>query len=182
MISETSGTTFKLLKNQADSNILPDDVTTVRVGDRFVLLGIRMPEQYITNAENKLEETALAYFTDGNDVELSYPVKLDEKFVTLQGIGDTLDSGKRAKVEDDDLEIANYLTIQNITIAYKEGAVLPTYDMKLANIKSKTLTEEINKSEVNQTNINTFINNNTTNTRVNNNIKINEAGEDLTWQ
>ena len=113
-IVEVEGNKITLLKNQADNNILPDQVSTVRAGDRFVLLGISLPPSYITNAENKLPIRASEYFTNDAGFELSYSVKIDEKFITTNDIEDDLESGKKAKIQDADLDIANYLTIQKL--------------------------------------------------------------------
>lgn len=179
-IVEANGTELRLLKNQADSNILPDDVTSVRPGDRFVLLGIAMPQSYITNAENKLAIRAAEYMENEAGISLSYPVRVDEIFITKNGLGDVLDVGKRAKIEDDDLEVANYFTIQNLNIKY--GGQLPEYDMKLSNIKAKTLTAEFKKTQINQNNFNSFLNDRTNNTRVNNNVTVRDVQTDITWQ
>lgn len=177
---ETSGTTFKLLKNQSENKILPDDVTTVRAGDRFVLLGIEMPQSYITNAENKLAIRAAEYMQNTASENLSYPIKVDEKFINEQGLDGFIIAGNKVKIEDDDLNVANYIAIQNLTIKY--GGILPNYDIKLSNVPSKTLKSEFEKTKINQTNVNTVINNSTNFTRISNNLKIDQVGGELTWQ
>lgn len=180
MENGTSGNTIRMLKNQADGKVLPDDVTTVRAGDRFVLLGIKMPQSYITNAENKLPTRATEYMASDIGVELSYPVKLDEKYVEINGIGDSFDAGKQAKIEDDDLEVANYFTIQNIAIKFDD--ILPVYDMKLSNIKKNTLKEEFKRTETKQGIKNTSITNNNNFTTTNNNTTVNKIQKSITWQ
>jgi len=180
VLNNGSGYTIRLLKNQADNNILPDDVATVRAGDRFVLLGIRMPDSYITNAENKLSLRASETFTDEGSSKISYIPKFDEKFIEINDIGDDFDSGKRVKIEDDDLGVANYFTIQNMTISY--GDLLPKYEGKLSNIKAKSLKEEFRKTETSQVNFNSVSNKSSINTRVNNNITVRAVENDITWQ
>lgn len=179
-IVQVVGNKVTLQKNQADNNILPDQVSTVRAGDRFVLLGISMPYVYVTNAENKLALRATEWFTDEGGIELAYAVKVDEKYITVNNIGDTLESGKKAKIEDDDLDVANYLTIQSVSIKY--GSVLPVYDMKLSNIKASTLKEEFKKTASNQnmrSNIGDVTNKNV---RTNKNLVVNKINSDITWQ
>lgn len=177
----TSGTTVKLQKNKADNIILPDTVTTVKAGDRFVLLGIIMPPSYITNAENKLVIKAQEYMAKDGNFELSYLVKPDEIFMIKTAIGDDLDAGKRVKITDYDLDVDNYIPIQNITIKYGTKTI-PSYDMKLSNIKPKTLKEDLKGANIYQNNVNT-VSQNTSNFNVtNNNTTINQLGTDVTWQ
>lgn len=180
-IVEVTGTTVRLLKNQADGVVLPDTVTTVRAGDRFVLLGIEMPQSYITNAEDKLALRAAEYMQDEGGVELSYPVKMDEKFITENSLGDEIDSGKKAKIEDDDLDVANYFTIQTTTIKYGKS-ILPTYEIKLSNIKASALKAELKKTEIKQQNVNSSSSSIVNNTRVNNNVTVRGIEGDITWQ
>lgn len=180
-IVEVEGNAIKLLKNQSDNNILPDDVTTVRAGDRFVLLYIEMPYIYVTNAENKLLTRAQEYFQGDGSVSVSYLVKPDEKFVTLQGVAEELVEGDRVRIIDEDLEVDGYFNIQSISIK-SDKSILPTYDMKLSNVKSKTLTENLNDSAVNQNIINTTTRINNISNSVNGNLKITGVKQIVTWQ
>ena len=179
-IIQVVGTRVKLQKFQEGNIIVPDDVSTVRAGDRFVLLGIEMPQVYITNAENKLDIKAREYFSEGGSPELMYTIKVDEKFTELQGIADDFVVGKKIMINDNDLEVANYFTTQQVNIAWEEGKILPTYDIQLSNIKLKTLKDEIKKNTAALNNTNTAINNKFVQT--NNSVIVNQTANKLIWK
>lgn len=176
-----TGYDLVLLKNQADNAILPDLVTTVRVGDRYVLLEIEMPPSYIINAEDKLAIKADEYMSDEAGQHLSYPIKIDEKFIIENDLGDDLDAGIRIKIEDLDLNIANFLTAQSVSIKFGSSPI-PTYEAKLSSIKSKTLKSELNFTKIQQSNFNAISNNRVNFNTANNNTTVNKINRDITWQ
>jgi len=180
-IVDVTGNKIRMLKNQSDNNILPDNITTVRAGDRFVLLYIEMPAIYVTNAENKLQVRAAEYFTGDGDVDLSYIIKPDEKFIAIQGIESELIEGNRISVEDSDLEVDNYFTIQSVNIKY-DKKILPTYDIKLSNVKAATLTEKINTVAIRQNTINVSTVNSSSTVAVNSNLKTIAVKDIMIWE
>lgn len=170
---------IKLRKNQENSIILPDNVTKVRAGDRFVILGIFMPDSYITNAENKLLIKANEFFTGDEGLKVSYNVEVDSIFVQKNNMEFIFNAGKKAKIEDDDLDVANYFTIQNTTIEYGRE-IIPSFEIKLANVKTSTLKAEFNKTEIKQSNYNVVNKTTVNDNRISTEIKIKESG--VTWQ
>jgi hypothetical protein len=49
-------------------------------GDTFVILGINLPESYITNAEERLEAEIIKYLKDNNDEKFNFSITLSRIF------------------------------------------------------------------------------------------------------
>jgi hypothetical protein len=137
-----------------------------------------MPDSLIKEAEKRLEIAGQEYLTSDGSIDLSYLAKIDEKFIHENNLTGSIDSGDRVIIEDDDLGVANEFTVQSISIRHGQK-ILPTYDIKLANIKASTLRSEFRKSQYNQSSYN-YVNSSTVSNTVNNTTTI--TGGDLEWQ
>lgn len=86
--------------------ILPNDVRKVKIGDKYVLHDIKMPEVYISNAENELLEKATNFLNQNSLPSVIYEIKPDVSYfrknlVNLK-VGDVikvLDTNFRIDVE-----------------------------------------------------------------------------------
>lgn len=65
------------LKQQTEGDVvIPNDSMKAEPGDRYVLLDIRMPDEYIRNAELELREKAMEYFRDKCDDKMTASVSV----------------------------------------------------------------------------------------------------------
>ena len=118
---------------QTFGTIMPNIYQYPRANDLFVILGISMPIEYITNAEERLDDAMKSYMLENNVYYYDYPLKFDEHFLATHT---TILSQIRPnsiirfgfKGYPDPLE----LFVKQITVKYGEG-VLPQYDITLTD-------------------------------------------------
>lgn len=101
-------------------------------GDEFVILGISLPDTYITNAEGRLETEMQAYMLANNIYYYDYPLKFDEYFLaTHTNILSQIRTNTQVK-----FQFANEgpmtLFVKQIVIKYGDN-VLPQYDITLTD-------------------------------------------------
>lgn len=100
-------------------------------GDRFVFLGISLPNSYIISAETKLSYQMELYMKDNNNYYYDYPLKFDEHFLaTHTDILSQIANNKKIRFVYGNQEIELY--VKQITIKYGES-VLPKYDIVLTD-------------------------------------------------
>lgn len=111
--------------------IMPNIYQNPKSGDKFVILGISLPQSYIKDAEKELDEVMMEYMLENNIHYFDYPLKFDEHFlVTHQDI--------LAQIKNNNIVTFRYmgtdmkLYIKQITIKYGEG-VLPQWDITLTD-------------------------------------------------
>lgn len=74
------------LKQQTEGDVvIPNDTMKVEPGDRYVLLDIRMPDEYIRNAELELRERATKYFRDKCDDKMTASVSVSTMWLLETG-------------------------------------------------------------------------------------------------
>lgn len=100
-------------------------------GDKFVILGISLPESYITNAEQELDEAMMSYMLENNIYYYDYPLKIDAYFLaTHTDILLQIRNNSVFKFQYANTVVS--LNIKQITIKYGED-VLPQYDITLTD-------------------------------------------------
>lgn len=100
-------------------------------GDEFVILGISLPEEYITRAQEELDYAMMAYMLENNIYYYDYPLKFDEHFlVTHQDILAQIKNNSAIHFLYTNEEITLY--VKQIVIKYGEG-VLPQWDITLTD-------------------------------------------------
>lgn len=116
---------------QTFGKIMPNAFQVPVAGDKFVFLGISLPEEYISNAEEELDEEAKSYMLENNDHYFDYPLKFDEFF---------LSKNKRILEQMKPNSIVNFLYAgERKSLTIKEMAVkfgyspLPQYDIVLTD-------------------------------------------------
>lgn len=116
---------------------------TIKAGDKFVLLGIDMPDVYIKAASQKLLTASKEYLAKNDYVRYTYEPKVDEIFMARHPeLHDSIKEGDLMLFEDEDLNINGSIIIDSLTI--KEGdALIPTYDITLRNDKAVGTLEKI---------------------------------------
>lgn len=105
----------------------------IEAGDKFVILGIAMPEVYIKAASQKLLTYAQEYLAQNDSTKYTYTPKIDEIFMAQHpDLGESIKEGDILNFTDTDLNIDASVIIQSLTI--KEGdKIIPTYEVTLSN-------------------------------------------------
>lgn len=112
------------------SQYFPNADYPVVEGDHFVILGVAMPEVYITAAESRLYAKALAYYSRNSKLRHLYDLELDSKHIHNQGL--TFHPGMYMQIVDSDLIGANpeYVLIDTVTITENDSNI-PVYKVTL---------------------------------------------------
>lgn len=145
--TQTGYYTFECRRTEDSSLglVFPYKDYNVQAGDKFVLLYISMPTEYITAASQRLYDAAVAYLAKCDYVRYSYSPKVDNIFLQRQhdsaiansgtSIHDTIKEGDLLLFSDTDLGISGSIIIDQLTI--KEGdELIPQYEITLRNDKT----------------------------------------------
>ena len=143
------GVRVTLEKNSIDNSdtggyYIPNKDFNMSAGDEFVLLGILMPQLYIRNAEQRLEERAREYLNQYSTTNYSYSIGVDEIFMAKNpSVMAEVFEGKKMKINDDEIGINEELvTIQSLTIEDGDG-LIPRIKVTLNNNPSASTLERI---------------------------------------
>jgi len=111
--------------------LMPNIYQQPATGDLFTILGINLPNSYISSAQTELDGDMKEYMLENNVHYFDYPLKFDELFLKKrQAILDQIKNNCIVRFESDSTEIALY--IKQITKKYGESP-LPKYDITLAD-------------------------------------------------
>lgn len=100
-------------------------------GDTFVILGISLPESYITNAQHRLDEVIDQYMLENNVYYYDYPLKFDEYFLaTHTYILSQIKNNTIVRFEFQGNIIPLY--VKQLTIKYGDSP-LPQYNITLTD-------------------------------------------------
>lgn len=130
-------TRFKIELNRFEDESInvafPNSDYQIISGDKFVILGISMPEVYIQTAAQRLLVAAQEYLSQNDETKYTYTPKIDEIFMANNPeIGASLKEGDIFNFTDTDLDIDASVIIQNLKI--EEGSkLIPTYEVTLSN-------------------------------------------------
>ena len=108
-------------------------------GDAFVVLGISLPDTYITDAESRLDEEMKSYMLENNVYYFDYPLKFDEHFLATH-------THILSQIKPNTVVRFNYagqnleLFVKQLTVKYGEN-VLPQYDITLTDNVEVTLNQ-----------------------------------------
>ncbi|SHG04589.1 hypothetical protein [Dysgonomonas macrotermitis] len=144
---------FRLEKDvtSAANYVLPSGNVKPKYGDKFVLLYILMPDNYILQAEQRLLEAAQAYLAENSKSKISYTINLDEIFFANRPlVANALKEGVSLRIKDNELGDMEYpdgtrytvKSVQSLVIAYNEERQLPSYQI--------TLTDKIASNPINR--------------------------------
>ncbi|PXV66884.1 hypothetical protein CLV62_104145 [Dysgonomonas alginatilytica] len=117
----------------AGGTAFPNNLYKVNAGDKFVILGIEMPDVYVKAAAQRLQMAAKDYLPLHDETKYTYTPKIDEIFMANNpAIGESIKEGDILNFDDTDLEIDASVIIQTLKI--EVGAKLvPTYEVTLSN-------------------------------------------------
>lgn len=122
----------------------PYNSYNIKSGDKFVLLGINMPDVYIKSASQRLLTSGKEYLSKHDYARYYYEPKIDNIYMARQhdesvkngqkSIHDTIKAGDLMLFSDNDLLIDGSIIIDSLTIKEGEGYI-PTYEITLRNEK-----------------------------------------------
>lgn len=146
---------FRLEKDVTSSNnyVIPSGNVKPKKGDKFVLLYILMPESYVTQAEERLEEAAQKYLDENSRSKISYTVNLDEIYLAnrpiiaralKEAISMRIVDNELGDMEADDGSFYTVKSVQSLVITYKAEQQIPSYQITLAE---KIISNPINRIE-----------------------------------
>lgn len=132
-------TRFKVICNRfTDDSIqggtaFPNNQFKVVAGDKFVMLGIELPEVYVKAAAQRLLVASQEYLAQNDSTKYTYTPKIDEIFMANHPeLGESLKEGDILNFTDTDLDIDASVIIQTLKI--NEGdKLIPTYEVTLSN-------------------------------------------------
>ena len=148
-----SGINYVLTVNRTvDDSIqqaFPNRDFNLSPGDKFVLLGISMPDAYINAASQKLLSEATAWLRQHDHTKPSFTPAIDNKFMAEHpDIAETIKEGDLFVFSDADLGIDTFVTISSLTI--KEGEdMIPQYEVTLNDETEADFVDRV-ASEVSQ--------------------------------
>lgn len=127
----------------AGGTAFPNYRYLIKGGDKFVILGISMPEVYVRAAAERLYLAAQEYLYQNQETKYTYTPKIDEIFMANHPeIGASIKEGDILNFEDSDLEIDGSVIIQTLRINVGDK-LIPTYEVTLSNDKITGALEKI---------------------------------------
>ena len=123
--------TFVIIQNATETDFkIPNSELKPAVDNKYVLLDVRMPDEYIEMAEEELTAEGTKYLiTDGNDsVKVSYRVRFSSIYAKLHP--QALEVSDTVTVYDPDIAVNEPIRITRIT---RNMAVLSEVDIELSN-------------------------------------------------
>ena len=101
------------LKQQTEGDVvIPNESMKAEPGDRYVLLDIRMPDEYIRNAELELREKAMEYFRDKCDDKMTASVSVSTMWLLETGM--SLRPAQSVRLFDYDLELDRRIRVTKV--------------------------------------------------------------------
>lgn len=96
---------------ESDGYVLPNPTFSPQVGDKYTLIGISQPQNYITGAETRLFNAVDKAFKTLS--RPPYKVEIDEKYMRENAF--ILKSGDRVRLKDDKLSIDDMIRVTSVS-------------------------------------------------------------------
>ena len=118
-------------ENSTFGTVMPNVYQQPKSGDEFVILGISLPVEYITRAEQKLDREMRAFMLENNVYYFDYPLKFDEHFLASNTyILSQIKPNTILRFQYAEQVLVLY--VKQLTIKYG-NSVLPEYDITLTD-------------------------------------------------
>ena len=136
----------------ADDSIgqyFPNDNFELVAGDKFVILGIKMPDVYVDVAENRLLKAAIVWLSENDKTAYNYSPAINNIYMAENPeTSALLKEGNVLHIYDTDLGIDVEMTISQFKI--KNDKQIPEYEVTLSNDKEADLVQRVT-AQVQQT-------------------------------
>ena len=117
----------------------------IKTGDHYVLTGIKLPDEYVAAASEKLLYATIEALQKNDSTRFTYQPRIDEIWMARQhdtaiavgetSLHDTLHAGDIFLFADEDLGIDEGIIIDVLTIRERGNENIPTYEVTLRNEK-----------------------------------------------
>ena len=131
------GAAYKLILKR-DTSIentpLPNNITRIKSGDKYVLLNIKMDESYVLAAEQRLLNWANEQFSIENidKYKTSYSAKFAQEYIARNpSIETNIKEGNLIHITDVEFGVDKQIIIQSLSI--NNAVYPPTYDLTIAD-------------------------------------------------
>lgn len=120
---------------QASDMYLPNKNINAVPGDHFFLINIKLPQSYIENAEQRVQDWMDAELDKIDDEFPTYVVKPSPIFCSNFAERDKIRAGAKMRVRNERLIGGSYLPIyiQSLTLTYSENSTLPALDIVISD-------------------------------------------------
>ena len=136
----------------ADDSIgqyFPNDNFELAAGDKFVILGIKMPDVYVDVAERRLLKAAIIWLSENDKTAYNYSPAINNIYMSENPeTSALLKEGNVLHIYDADLGIDVEMTISQFKI--KNDKQIPEYEVTLSNDKEADLVQRVT-AQVHQT-------------------------------
>lgn len=105
----TSTGRIAIVPKEEDDTTLPNDTLSPKVGDKYIVTGIQLPDKYITDAQRKLTDDALSHMLLLQSQRYSYRAEIDPVYLHKHKttIGTKLDVGKYVHLTDQQIAVGD---------------------------------------------------------------------------
>lgn len=105
----TATSRLAIVPKEEDDTTLPNDTLSPKVGDQYIVTGIKLPDKYITEAQRKLTDAALRHMLQLQRQRYSYKAEIDPVYLHNHKttIGTKLDVGKYVHLTDPQIAIGD---------------------------------------------------------------------------
>lgn len=132
--------TFTILKNKSEKSIdIPSTTFKATIGDKYVLVDLKMPQSYIDAAEAELLTQATSYLNEVANPILKYTVTTDPTFMRKNNI--VLSPGDKIWILDTELEVSRAIRINDMTRSFDDEY---DYNVQLSDESISGVLEAIN--------------------------------------
>lgn len=125
---------------ETEGYFLPNETFAPVVGDKYKLIGIIMPQSYITAAENKVAEKTEEYAEKHSHPSVGFELELDELELRRRGLVGALNVGTWIHVISTKLNVNRFLRITELNYPIANPSNVTA---KIADVVSYTLAEKI---------------------------------------
>lgn len=98
---------------EKDGTAYPTDAIKPKIGDKYTLVNISMPQSYIDAAEASLRTKAVEYLAKNSVPNVTYKVNINPRFLKANGI--TFKAGDSVMIQDDSLGVKERLRLTEIS-------------------------------------------------------------------
>ena len=98
-----------IVPKEEDDTTLPNDTLCPKVGDQYIVTGIKLPDKYIREAQRKLTEEALRHLLKLQQQRYSYKAEIDPVYLHNHKttIGTKLDVGQYVHLTDQQIAVGD---------------------------------------------------------------------------
>lgn len=134
--------TIQILKNKDETTIdVPSASLKPAIGDEYVFVDIKLPDQYIIDAEARLLTAAVDYLNENAEPKYSFTISLDPTFVRNRGYGFSI--GDLIWIFDSDLDVNKKIRVVNTSRNIVEE---DKYNLTLSDIVPQGTIQAIQQS------------------------------------